>query len=97
MEDLLDKIESEIKQRKDYLQHLRFGNRIVFKSTNNQIHWIIIDSYNVNENKDLQGPFFNGSSENPSNYRQCPSESDIVFSHERPKSLSTLWVSRNLF
>lgn len=64
MEKLLDIIENEIRQRNDYLHHLRFGNRIVFKSNTNEIHWIIIDSYTIGENSDAGKPIFGNFSKN---------------------------------
>ena len=64
MEELLNIIENEIKQRKDYLHHLRFGTRIVFKTRNSMVHWIIIDSYTTNENNEVQDLYLNGTSEN---------------------------------
>ena len=59
MEELLDIIENEIKQRKDYLHHLRFGTRIVFKTRNSMVHWIIIDSYTTSENNEVQDLYLN--------------------------------------
>ena len=64
MEELLNIIENEIKQRKDYLHHLRFGTRIVFKTRNSMVHWIIIDSYTTNENNEVQDLYLNSPSEN---------------------------------
>jgi hypothetical protein len=64
MEELLDVIENEIKQREDYSHHLRFGTRIVFKTRNSMVHWIIIDSYTTDENDDVQDLYLNDQSEN---------------------------------
>ena len=64
MEELLDIIENEIKQRKDYLHHLRFGTRIVFKTRDSMVHWIIIDSYTTSENNEVQDLYLNDPSEN---------------------------------